>query len=84
MSKPRRYWQYRVTDVWGCMEGRIEVGALTLDRWMGHRHDYTIWDSEVHEVTGGYSVKKEGEATLEQYRDLRESGRLVPDEKVAA
>jgi hypothetical protein len=60
------------------MEGRIEVGALTLDRWVGHRHDYNVYDFEQHEVTGGYSVVKKGEATPEQYEDLRQSGREVP------
>lgn len=84
MSKPRRYWQYRVTEVWGCMEGRISVGDLTLDRWVGQSHDHTIYDIKEHKATGGYSVKKEGEATPEQYADLRKSGRAVPDEKVAA
>lgn len=83
MPKPRRYWQYRVTGAGGSMEGRIDVGALTLDRWVGHSHTYTIYDLKAREATGWYSVKNEGEATPEQYSDLRESGRTVPDEKVA-
>lgn len=86
MSKTRRYWQYRVTDRWGVMEteDRIQVGALTLDYWHGKRHDYSIYDFKQHEVVGGYSVVNEGEATPEQYADLRKSGRAVPGEKVAA
>lgn len=84
MSKPRRYFQYRVTDVWGCMGGRIEVGDLTLDQWVGKSHSYTIYDSKAHDVTGGYAVVSEGEATPGQYADLRKSGRAVPDGKVAA
>lgn len=84
MPKQRRYFQYRVTDVGGSMEGRIEVGALTLDRWVGRSHTYTIYDLKKHEAIGWYAVKSEGEATSQQYADLRKSGRAVPDEKVAA
>lgn len=83
-KKPRRYYQYRVTDVGGSMEDRINVGDMTLDRYMGPSHTYTIYDLKAHEASGWYSVKKEGEATAEQYADLRKAGRAVPDEKVAA
>lgn len=77
MSKPRRYWQYEVTDVGGSMEGQIEIGALTLDYWQGHSHTYTIFDFEKGEQTGWYAVKKIAEATPEQYRQLAEAGRSV-------
>jgi hypothetical protein len=82
--KPRRYYQYRVTGVGGSMEGKIEVGDLTLDRFVGHSYTYNIFDFKKGETVGWYSVKKEGEATPEQYANLREAGRAVPDEKVAA
>lgn len=81
-EKPRRYYQYRVTDVGGSMEGRIAVGDLTLDRWVGHSYTYNIYDLKQHKSVGWYSVKKEGEATPEQYADLRKAGRAVPDAKV--
>jgi hypothetical protein len=82
-AKPRRYYQYRVTDVGGSMVGRVAVGDLTLDRFVGHSYTYNIYDFTRHETTGWYSVKKEAEATPEQYADLRAAGRAVPDEKVA-
>jgi hypothetical protein len=84
VSKPRRYYQYRVTDVAGSMVGRIAIGDLTLDRWVGHSHTYTIYDFNEHKVSGSYSVKREAEATPEQYADLRKAGRAVPDDKVPA
>jgi transposase InsO family protein len=71
----RRYWQYEVTAVGGSMEGRVEVGALTLDYWQGQRHTYTIMDLSTGEVTGWYSVKKVAPATPEQYAQLVEAGR---------
>jgi hypothetical protein len=83
-KKPRRYYQYRVTEVGGSMEGRIAVDDLTLDRWVGHSHTYNIYDFNEHKVTGWYSVTREAEATPEQYADLRAAGRAVPDEKLAA
>lgn len=78
-DKPRRYWQYEVTDVGGRMEGRVKVGDLTLDRWVGHSYTYNIWDRKAQEVTGWYSVKRIAEATPEQYRSLADAGRAVPE-----
>jgi hypothetical protein len=77
MMRPtkRRYWQYEVTDVGGSMKGRVEVGDLTLDRWVGHSHTYNIFNLRTAESTGWYSVKKVGEATDEQYAQLAEQGR---------
>lgn len=63
---------------------RGQPGALTLDRWVGRRYGYSIFDHNAGDVTGGYSVVNEGEATPEQYAELRKAGRAVPDEKVAA
>lgn len=71
----RRYWQYRVTDVGGEMVGKVEIGDLTLDRWVGHSYTYTIYNLKRHEPTGWYSVKKEAECTDEQYAQLAEQGR---------
>ena len=70
MSRRRRYFQYRVTDVRGEMVGRVNVGALTFDWWQGRSHTYTVWDLPTATETGSYSVVSEGECTPEQYEQL--------------
>jgi hypothetical protein len=69
-----RIWQYRVTEVGGCMIGRIDVGDLTLDRWHGHSHSYNIGEPGKG-ITGFYSVRLEGEAPEEQAEQLRANWR---------
>ncbi len=71
----KRYFQYRVTEVGGEMEGRISVGDLTLDWWQGTGHTYIIFDLEKGEETGWYRVKSEGECDADQYARLAEQGR---------
>ena len=78
MSKRRRYFQYRVTEVTGSMVGRVEVGDLTFDHWQGRSHLYSIWDLPTMTVTGSYSVQSEGECTEEQYALLGQRVRGVP------
>lgn len=70
MSKRRRYFQYRVTEVGGSMKGRLAKGDLTLDYWHGKSHTYSIYDLPTAEETGWYSVRSEGECTEDQYARL--------------
>jgi len=69
-GKPRRYYRYRVEEVWGSMIGRLEVGALTFDYWHGKSHPYTIMDLRKGEETGGYFVRSEGECSPDDYAKL--------------
>ncbi len=71
MACRRRYFQYRVTEVTGSMEGRIAVGALTFDWWHGAIHTYSVVNLASGLETGTYSVQSEGECSAEQYEQLR-------------
>jgi hypothetical protein len=53
--KPLR-WRYEVTEVWGTMIGRLEVGAEITERvWKGRGVAYwDIMDMSTHRVTGGW------------------------------
>lgn len=77
IGKPRLYFQYRVTEVGGSMEGRIAVGDLTLDWWHGKSHTYTVMDLRTGDETGWYRVENEGRATPGQQKRLREAGKAV-------
>lgn len=77
MTRKRRYFQYRVTDVGGSMVGRIEKGDMTLDYWQGRSHTYSIFNREEARETGWYSVRSEGECTPEQYAQIAAAGREV-------
>jgi hypothetical protein len=70
MSRRRRFFQYRVTEVTGSIVGLVSVGDLTFDWWHGRGHTYSICDLRTCEETGTYSVRSEGECTPEQYEQL--------------
>lgn len=77
MTRKRRYFRYRVTDVGGSMDGRIKMGDLTFDYWQGRSHTYNIYNLQTAEATGWYSVKSEGECSDEEYAQLAEMGKAV-------
>ena len=63
MPKEKRFYRYKVTHVWGCMEGRLEVGATLIDRWNDKSHTWQIFDGGVGEVTGSFSGELVGRVT---------------------
>jgi hypothetical protein len=69
----QRIWQYEVVGVGGSMEGRIEVGATILDKWVGRSHTYNIFNLPRAKATGWFEVKLIGEASEEQATQLREN-----------
>lgn len=84
MAKVTRIWQYEVTEVEGCMVGRVEVGVLTLDRWQGRSYTYNVYDSSVGDVTGHWTVRLIGEASEEQANAIRENWRKAREVRNAA
>lgn len=66
MTKHQR-WRYQVTDVWGDMVGRIEVGSVVVDGWRG---DTTQWEVECRgEITGGWAGLALNESTGDPIAD---------------
>lgn len=66
MSKIKRFYQYRVVGVGGCMKKRLTLGAITVDRWQGKIHTYHILNTKTMKQTGWYDVYCIGDATPEQ------------------
>lgn len=65
-GKPPRIWRYEVTEVWGSMVGRLEVGAVILDKWKGRGEQiWTTFDMKKAKSSGGWAAKLLGEADEE-------------------
>ena len=58
-----RLWRYEVTEVLGSMVGKLEVGAVIIDRWKGRgEQHWNLHHIPTMEWTGGWSARLIGEA----------------------
>ncbi len=63
MPKDKRFYRYKVTHVWGCMKGRLKVGATLIYRWNDKSHTWLIPDGGGGKVTGSFSGELIGRVT---------------------
>lgn len=86
MTKSPRIWRYEVTRVWGSMEGRLEVGAVVLDKWKGRgEQPWNLYDTKdmAKGPVGGWSARLLGEADEDATRKVHEGWERKRAEVVA-
>lgn len=79
-----RLWRYEVTEVRGSMVGRLEVGAVVVDRWKGRgEQHWNLFHLPTMKPTGGWSARLLGEAPPETCEQVYASWGLGVVEEVA-
>jgi len=71
--RSHKLFYYRVIGTGGSMKQRLALGETTVDRWVGQRHTYTIYNFKLAKETGWYEVVNDGELSSEDY--VRYGGR---------
>jgi hypothetical protein len=67
-TKVPRIFRYKVTQVWGSMTGRMEMGQVIFDKWKNDRDWFILNFTTMEE--GGWHAKLLGEATPDQTAEV--------------
>lgn len=79
MAKKYKHYLYRITDVWGEMEGRLEVGVIIHEtKFKGNPGSWDVFNLNTGDYTGGFAGDLLGrylnkEDTLSALKDFNEA-----------